>query len=125
MAMPLRPNRGGFLRPFGCAWFIREFLLGNGPEGSPMIDPSVGAPQADICFHYKQALLKATALDRATRLEEKTARHERRAIEPDEIDRLTDWFLARLPYKTRNCRYHSFVVYFHNLICLGWVEPSG
>jgi len=22
--MQLRPSRGGFLRPFGCGWFIRE-----------------------------------------------------------------------------------------------------
>ncbi len=40
----LRPIMGGFLRPFGCGWFIREFLLGNGPEGRPKIDPNRGAP---------------------------------------------------------------------------------
>ncbi|MDP2953724.1 MAG: hypothetical protein Q8O76_10455 [Chloroflexota bacterium] len=125
MVMPLRPRRGGFLRPFGCAWFIREYLLGHSPEGSPMVDPMVGEPQADIFYHYKTALLQATALDRATRMEEVTARRENRPISPDEIDRLTGWFLARLPYKTRSCRYHSFVVYFHNLIRLGWVEPTG
>ena len=44
MAELLRPVRGGFLRPFGCAWFIWQFLLGNGPHGSPLIDPEVGAP---------------------------------------------------------------------------------
>ncbi len=38
---PLRPARGGFLRPFGCGWFIREFLIGHGPNGSPRIDPEV------------------------------------------------------------------------------------
>jgi hypothetical protein len=37
---PLKPKRGGFLRPFGCGWFIREYLLGNGPYGSPKIDPN-------------------------------------------------------------------------------------
>ncbi len=125
MVMPLRPRRGGFLRPFGCAQFIREYLLGHGPEGSPAIDPTIGAPQADIFYHYKMALLRATALDRATRMEEKAARQEGRSIEPDEIDRLTGLLLARMPYKTKSCRYHSFVVYFHNLIRLGWVEPSG
>ncbi|MCX6000376.1 MAG: hypothetical protein NTU41_12550, partial [Chloroflexi bacterium] len=61
MAMPLRPARGGFLRPFGCGWFIREFLLGRGPEGSPAIDPALGAPQADLFYHYKTALMQATA----------------------------------------------------------------
>jgi len=60
---PLRPARGGFLRPFGCGWFIRELLLGHGPNGSPKIDPNVGAPQADIFYHYKTTLLKATAVD--------------------------------------------------------------
>ncbi len=42
--MDLRPNRGGFLRPFGCGWFIREF--DNAPFGSPVIVRSVGVPQA-------------------------------------------------------------------------------
>ena len=69
--LPLKPSRGGFLRPFGCGWFIREFLLGHGPNGSPKIDPDVGACQVDIFNHYKIALLKAIALDRATRREEK------------------------------------------------------
>jgi hypothetical protein len=62
----LKPRRGGFLRPFGCGWFIREFLMGNGPHGSPHIDLATGAPQADIFHHYKEAILRATALDRAT-----------------------------------------------------------
>ena len=121
----LRPARGGFLRPFGCGWFIREFLLGHGPEGSPGIDPDVGAPQADIFHHYKLALMRATAMDRATRAEEKRARRERRAIDPDEIERLTERYLARIPYKSTSCRYHSFVVYFSNLHRLGWVEFTG
>jgi hypothetical protein len=122
---PLRPARGGFLRPFGCGWFIREFLSGHGPNGSPKINPDVGAPQADIFYHYKMALLKAIALDRATRREEKQARREKRAISPERIEQLTERYLARIPYKTTSCRYHSFIVYFSNLQRLGWVEPSG
>ncbi len=125
MLEPLRPARGGFLRPFGCGWFIREFLLGHGPNGSPGIDPEVGAPQADICYRYKTALIKATAVDKATRREEKQARREKRAIDPDEIERLTERYLARIPYKTSSCRYHSFVVYFSNLQRLRWVELTG
>jgi len=121
----LRPIKGGFLRPFGCGWFIREFLLGHGPEGRPKIDPNRGACQADIFYHYKTALLQAVALDRATRQEEKQARREKRAIDPERIEQLTERYLARLPYKTTSCRYHSFVVYFSNLQRLGWVEPSG
>jgi hypothetical protein len=123
--MLLKPRRGGFLRPFGCGWFTREFLLGNGPEGSPMIDPKVGAPQSDIFYHYKKALLRAIAVDRATRHEEKQARKENRLISPDRIERLSERYLSRTPYKTSSCRYHSFVVYFSNLQRLGWVEATG
>ena len=83
----LRPGRGGFLRPFGCGWFIREFLSGRGPAGSPVIDPEVGAPQADIFHHYKMALLQATALDRAARREEKLAKREQRPIDPQNIEK--------------------------------------
>lgn len=125
MTLPIRPQRGGFLRPFGCAWFIREFLLGHGPNGSPHIDPNVGTPQADIFYHYKTALLKAIALDRATRQEEKQARHQKRTIDPENIERLTERYLARTPYKSTSCRFHSFVVYFSNLQRLGWVELTG
>jgi len=121
----LKPRRGGFLRPFGCAEFIREFLLGHGPYGSPRIDPNIGAPQADIFYSYKMALRHATALDRATRQEERQARREKRSINPSNIERLAQLHLARMPYKANGCRYHSFVVYFSTLQRLGWVEPSG
>ena len=125
MTLPLKPKRGGFLRPFGCGWFIREFLMGNGPGDAPVIDPMVGAPQSDIFHHYKLALIKATALDRAVREEEKKARREKRLINPDNIDKLAERYLSRMPYKAHGCRYHSFITYFSNLRRLGWVEPSG
>lgn len=125
MLLALRPQRGGFLRPFGCGWFIREFLAGNGPYGSPVVDPGEGAPQADIFRFYKEALRQETALDRATRAEEKRARREKRPVDPESIDRLTERYLARMPYKAKGCRYHSFVVYFSNLVRLGWVEFTG
>jgi len=121
----LRPARGGFLRPFGCGWFIREYLMGNGPGDSERIDPAIGAPQADIFHHYKIALMKATALDRATRVEEKRARREKRPIDPDNIEELTRRYLARLPYKATGCRFHSFVVYFSTLQRSRWVEATG
>jgi len=38
---PLKPKKGGFLRPLGCGWFIRAFLMGHGPNGSPKIDAFV------------------------------------------------------------------------------------
>ena len=123
--MDLRPNRGGFLRPFGCGWFIREFLLGRGPNGAPSIDPEVGAPQADVFYFYKRALMRATAVDQATREEEKRARREKRSIDPTNIEKLAKQYLSRMPYKSRGCRFHSFVVYFSNLQRLNWVESSG
>ena len=123
--LPLRPSKGGFLRPFGCGWFIREFLAGNAPYGSPAIDPEGGAPQADIFYYYKQALRQVTALDRATKLEEKRARKEHHPISPDNIEALARKYMERLPYKSKGCRYHSFVTYFSTLQKLNWVEASG
>ncbi len=125
MTLPLKPRHGGFIRPFGCGWFIREYLAGNAPYGSPAIIPSIGAPQADIFYCYKQALRQSSAMDRATSAETKKAKTEKRPIDPNNINNLYQRYLARLPYKASGCRYHSFVVYFSNLQRLGWVEPSG
>lgn len=125
MTLALKPKRGGFLRPFGCGEFIRDYLLGKGFYGSLKIDPLIGAPQADMFYHYKNALRQATALDRATRAEEKGARRQRRPINPDIIERLAERFLKGMPYKAWGCRFHSFGVYFSNIIRLGWVEPTG
>ncbi len=121
----LRPKRGGFLRPFGCGWFVREFLMGKGPYGSSKIDPDIGTPQADIFHHYKIALMKVTAVDRATRAEEKRAKRDKRPINPDNIDRLAERYLARMPYKAQGCRSHSFNSYFSTVQKLGWVEFTG
>jgi len=121
----LRPVRGGFLRPFSCGWFIREFLLGRSPNGSPVMDPYVGAPQADIFYQYKMALIRVTALDRATRAEEKMAKRQKRRINPENIERLAQRYLNRMPYKAQGCRFHSFVVYFSTIQRLSWVEATG
>ena len=122
-----RLNRPGedFCALFGCGTFIREFLSGNAPYGSAAIDPNIGAPQADIFHYYKTALIQATALDRATRFEEKKARREKRPISPDNIETFFKSFLSRMPYKAQGCRYHSFVTYFNDLQRLGWVEATG
>lgn len=125
MVEPLRPARGGFLRAFGCGWFIREFLLGHGPYGSARINPDEGSFQAHIFYEYKNALRRTHALDRATRDEEKMAAREKRPIDPDRIENLAEAFLARLPYKGWRCRYRSFVDYFSNLQRLHWVEATG
>jgi hypothetical protein len=125
VTLPLRPRRGGFLRPFGCGEFVRDFLMGEGPGGSPRIDPEVGAPQAVIFKEYKIALLRATSMDKAIRAEERIARKEKRRIDPDSITELANIYLARMPYKANGCRYHSFVNYFSRLQKLKWVEPTG
>ena len=125
MTIALRPQRGGFLRAFGCGWFIREFLLGKGPFGAPLIDSARGAPQADIFFHYKTALIRTTAEDKAVRTEEKLACREGRSINPDNIQALAEKYITHSPYKAHGCRYHSFVTYFSMLQKLGWVEPTG
>jgi len=124
MAEPLRPKKGGFLRPFGCGWFIREYLIGHGPFDTPKINPKIGAPQADIFYHYKNALMRVKASDEAIKDEEKQARREERAISPENIEKLTKQHLDRMSYKS-GCNYHSFVVYFSNLQRLGWVELTG
>ena len=114
MMLPLRPKRGGFLRPFGCGTFIKEYLSSHG-----------GGVQTDICRAYKNKLLAQRALDLATKAEEKLARNQKRSISPDNIDRLTTKYQERLPFKSNSCRYHSFVTYFSMLIRLGWVEFTG
>ena len=88
MILALKPQRGGFLRAFGCGWFIREFLLGKGPFGAPLIDSARGACQADIFFCYKNALIQATAEDKAVRTEEKLAHREGRLHQPREYSNI-------------------------------------
>ena len=123
--MDLKPKRGGFARPFGCGWFIREFLSGQGPNGSPRIDAATGAPQADVFYHYKHSLIRAIAVDRATRQEERQARRENRRIDPERIEKLVQRHLKNLPYKSTGARFHSFIVYVSNLQRLGWIEFTG
>ncbi len=123
--LSLKPQRGGFLRPFHLGSFIRDFLMGKAPYGSPAIDPVLGAPQADIFSAYKRSLIGETALDKATRAEEKLARSEGRRIDPENIEKLVNMFKSRMPYKGHGCRYHSFVTTFSTIKKLGWVETSG
>ncbi len=122
MVIQLRPGRGGFLRPFGCGWFIREFLLGNGPEGSPKIDTEKGAVQEDIFYHYKLALHRAYAEDAVAWENEDRIRSKKAIYSPEEYAERVDWYFRRIPYKLVKCRYHSFQRYFHWLKQLGWVE---
>jgi len=121
----IRPTTGGFLRPFGTAWFIVEFLKGNGPEDSRHIDPDIGAPMVDIQFEYKSALHRAHARDRAERDEEKQIRAGKPAFTEEEYAERLEYYLSRIPLKFLKMRYSSFTRYFSHLKRLGWVEETG
>jgi len=121
----LRPTRGGFLRPFGCGWFIREFLLGHGPEGSPTIEPEKGAVQEDIFYHYKGALLRAYAEDAVAYENDERVRRGLPIYTPEEYEERVTYHLKYIPYKLTAARYHSFRRYFHWLKQLEWVEFTG
>ena len=121
--MEMRPSRGGFLRPFGCGWFIREFLLGNGPDGSRVIDPNRGATQTDINFEYKEALARATARERAERSISDMVVSGADVTEED-ADSVYKRELKKVSRKFTHMRYHSFLMYFGVLKRLGWVEAT-
>ena len=113
MMLPIRPNRGGFLRPFGCGWFVREFLLGRRPEDSPIIDPETGACQEDIFYHYKLALHRAYAEDAVAWENEERIKKGKPIYTPEEYHERLEHLLSKIPYKLSKCRYHSFQRYFH------------
>jgi hypothetical protein len=123
VAEPLKPARGGFLRPFGCGWFIHEYLLGNGPEGSTKIDADRGSAQADINFEYKEALARATARGRAERIISRMVLSGADVTE-EEAERIYERELKRISRKFTHMRYHSFLMYFGVLKRLGWVETT-
>jgi hypothetical protein len=123
MAESLRPARGGFLRPFGCGWFIREYLAGVGPEGSTRIDATRGATQADICFEYKETLGKVTARERAERIiSDKIIKKV--DVSEAEAEDIYQRELKKISRKFTHMRYHSFLMYFGVLKRLGWVEVT-
>ena len=125
MADQLIPTRGGFIKPFGCGWFIREYLLGHGPEGSRRIDPKKGACQEDIFYYYKVSLHKAYAQDAVDYENEQRIKQGRPVYTEQEYSERVDYLVSRTPYKLVKCRYHSFQRYFHWLKQLGWVEFTG
>ncbi len=125
MVVAIRPTTGGFLRPFGAAWFIIEFLKGNGPEDSKRIDPDIGAPMTDIHYEYKSALHRAHARDAVEREEERHIRKGKPAFTEEEYRDRLEYYLSRIPYKLLKMRYASFTRYFGHLKRLGWVEETG
>ena len=123
--MELKPITGGFIRPFGTAWFVIEFLKGNGPEDSKHIDPEIGAPMTDIHFEYKSALHRAHARDVVERAEERRIRKGQPAYTEEEYSERLQYYLSRIPYKLLKMRYSSFTRYFGHLKRLGWVKETG
>ena len=123
--MDLRPINGGFLRPFGTAWFVIEFLKGNGPEGSKRIDAAIGAPMTDIHYEYKSALHRAHARDSVEMEEERQITKGQRAYTEEEYAARLEYYLSRIPYKLLKMRYSSFTRYFGHLKRLGWVTETG
>jgi hypothetical protein len=122
--MELKPSRGGFLRPFGCGWFIREFLLGNGPAGSTKIDSTLGDTQSDICYQYKEGIARATAQARAEKvISDMVVNGADVSEETAEI--IFQRELKKVSRKFTHMRYHSFLMYFGVLKRLGWVEITG
>ena len=124
MAVAIRPKQGGFLRPFGCAWFIIEFLKGNAPEDRRQIDPEVGAPMVDILAEYKSALLRAFARDAVEREEEKRINKGKGAFTEEEYLERLEYYFSRIPYKFTRMRYSSFTRYIGHLKRLGWLEET-
>ena len=123
--MDLKPTSGGFLRPFGTAWFIIEFLKGNGPQNSKRIDSGVGTPMTDIHFEYKSALHRAHARDSVEREEERQIAKGGPAYTEAQYAERLEYFLSRIPYKLLKMRYASFTRYFGHLKRLGWVKETG
>ena len=117
----LSPGRGGYLRLFGAAWFIREFLKGNGPEGSKVIDPRSGSVQSDTNYEYKVALARATAREHS---EKKISRMvlDGADVTEEQADEIYQREMKKVSRKFTHMRYHSFLRYFSVLKRLGWVE---
>lgn len=86
MVTGIRPGRGGFLRPFGCGFFIRDFLLGRGPE--------YGVPSMVKCRYHSFVMyfgmLKKLEWVESTREEEvSTPQDYYEGFEPRRYYRLT------------------------------------
>jgi len=124
MVEPLRPVKGGFLRPFGCGWFIREYLAGNGPAGSNKIDPTLGDTQSDICYQYKEGIARTTAQTRAEKVISDMVVAGTDVTE-EEADKIYQRELKKVSRKFSHMRYHSFLMYFGVLKKLHWVEFTG
>jgi hypothetical protein len=107
--MAVRPERSGFIRPFGCAWSVIEFLKGSASEGSKRIGPTKGAPVVDILAEYKSALLRAFDRDTVEREEERRIKKGLGASTEEEYAERLEYYYSRIPYKFTRMRYSTFL----------------
>ncbi|MDD5082741.1 MAG: hypothetical protein PHU08_05145, partial [Dehalococcoidales bacterium] len=114
-----------FLRPFTVGMFIRNYLLGLGPENSPTIDPEEGDYTEHIFYHYKEALRRAYARDAVARENDRRIQKKEEPYTPAEYAERLEWHLERIPYKLHRARSISFFKYFYYLKRLGFVELTG
>ncbi len=110
--------------PFGTGTFIRDFLLGNEPSGAPLIDPDIGAPQADIHGAFKGAVQQVLAEDVVAQVNEQRIRQGLPVLAVVDEEILEERAKALIPLKLTAARYHSFVTYFNMLKRLGWVQGT-
>lgn len=125
MVEMLRPSRGGFLRPFGCALVYQGVSPWKRPVGSPKVEPNVGPPQTDIHRFYKEALFRTYAEDMIAPEEEARIRKGLPALTVEEAEEKTRYYLERIPYRLTKMRYPSFTRYFSHLKCLGYLKETG
>jgi len=114
-----------FLRPFTTGMFIREYLMGVGPEDSPKINPDEGDYTEHIFYHYKEALRRAYARDAVAWENGQRVKENQEPYTPEEYAERLEWHLERIPYKLHRARSISFFKYFYFLKRLGFVEPTG
>ena len=107
------------------AWFIIEFLKGQGSGDSPKIAPDVGIPRVDIHFEYKNVFHWAQARDAVERQKGKRINRGLPAYSEVEYSKRSNFFSNRIHYQLFPMRYASFTRYFGHLKRLGWVEESG
>lgn len=120
MTSLVRPSRGGF-SGIACAVFIRDFLAGKGPHGSPVMDPEKGSTQADIKSAYRDAVMRVMARDNAEReISKRTLAGE--TIPSEQAAEIEQYYLSLIPSKLTSARYHSFLSYFGLMKRLGWVK---
>jgi len=114
-----------YLRPFTVGQFIRDYLMGLGPEGSTKIDPDEGDFTERIFYHYKEALRRAYAKDAVERENDSRIQKKREPFTPEEYAERIQWHLDRIPYKLHRARSISFFKYFYFVKRLGFVEATG